>query len=305
MTQYPNFSAVAAEWLQSDTLRIKPMTRSTYEQMLTNRILPALGGTPVDRLTPKQIGEFVRKNSAELSASSANIMGCALRGILRYSAENYTLEEGCLESARTVLPRSRKEIRVLSRDEQKRLEAVLEGDNPRRIGVLLTLYTGLRIGEVCALKWGDFSQNYSTMHINSAVQLVKSYDLENGGTPTSYLNFGTPKSASSIRTIPVPDKLIARMEPIRADPECFVLSGTETVVSPEKMNYVFRRALEQAGIEWVKFHTLRHTFATRWVEHGFDVKALSRILGHADVATTMNIYVHPSLDTMRDLINQL
>ena len=178
---------------------------------------------------------------------------------------------------------------MLSECEQNRLiEYLLNEMDIYRFGTLMALYTGIRIGELCALLWDDITDSF--MVINKTMQRLKS---EEGGTAVVV---DSPKSESSKRIIPLPDFLLPYVQQFRKHSGYVIDGGKSGHSEPRVMQQKFRRFAKEVGLEEVTFHTLRHTFATRCVEAGFDVKTLSQILGHADVKTTLNRYVHPSFE---------
>lgn len=190
----------------------------------------------------------------------------------------------------------KKEMRVLSQEEQKKLVAYLMQDlDVCKLGILVALYTGLRVGELCALRWEDIGKDSIT--VRRTIQRLKK-DNTNG----TELHIGSPKTKTSLRTIPIPSFLQDQIEPFRKLElaESYFLATTPgEVIEPRVMQYRFSRYLKDAGIDKANFHALRHTFATRCVEAGFEIKSLSEVLGHANVQTTLNKYVHSSFDLKR------
>ena len=195
-------------------------------------------------------------------------------------------------------------MRVLSRYEQTALCQYIYGNlNPYNIGILLSLFTGIRIGELCALRWEDISLQEQTIRIHQTLQRVQ--DKSNGPHKTKIV-ITTPKSASSIRTIPLPDDLVKILKNYKAvDSGYFLTNRLDRFVEPRIMQYRFKAVLKNSSVESANFHSLRHTFATRCIELGFDVKSLSEILGHASVNITMNRYVHPSLELKKQNMQRL
>lgn len=175
---------------------------------------------------------------------------------------------------------------------------------PDKFGIYLSLRTGMRIGEVCALKWSDISFHTGTISISRTVQRLKATDTQS--QPKTGLFIGPPKSDSSLRVIPLmPDMaaLCARFYP--GTPESFVLTGTNQCMEPRKLQRRLKKYIDACGLKEVHFHTLRHTFATRCIEVGFDVKTLSEILGHSNIGVTLNQYVHPNMELKRENMGRL
>jgi len=195
-------------------------------------------------------------------------------------------------------------MRVLSVHEQEKLETLLrENLNPCNLGILLCLYTGLRIGELCALTWNDISDSEQILFVNKTMQRLQQLD---GGDKKTKVVISTPKSECSIRRIPLPDSIYHLLVSNRKSGDAYILTGISgKYLEPRTMENRFKRALANAMVEDANFHALRHTFATRCVELGFDIKSLSEILGHASVNITLNRYVHPSMELKQKNMNML
>lgn len=277
---------LAQEWLQVNSGRLKPSSLQRYRGFLKNHIEPGIGSARVVYLSTITIHAFAQNRLATgLAPQSVNAVLVVLHSILKYGHRQYGLPLPEI----IYLATAKKEMRVLSQDEQKKLVTFLLNDTDAcKLGVLTALYTGLRIGELCALRWEDIEED--CIKVKRTMQRLKKED----GAGTE-LYIGTPKTSSSVRAIPIPSflrDLIAKQTHNRAD---YFLSGSQVaIVEPRVMQYRFQQYLRQADIEKANFHALRHTFATRCVECGFEVKSLSEILGHANVQTTLNKYVHSS-----------
>ena len=197
-----------------------------------------------------------------------------------------------------------KEMRVLSISEHERLcQYLYASDKPKDIGLLICLFTGIRIGEICALKWEDISPVEQTLSVHQSMQRIQ---LQNDpdGKKTKIL-ISTPKSQCSIRTIPLAERLAIYLLAHRKSSESYVLTGTTRYVEPRSLQNHFKKVMDQCEIPDANFHCLRHSFATRCIETGFDIKSLSEILGHSTVNITMNRYVHPSMELKRENMNRL
>ena len=183
------------------------------------------------------------------------------------------------------------------------MEYLKQNPNPTSLGILLSLCTGIRLGELCALKWSDFSLEEREFHVNKTMQRLPNPDKF--ALKKTTVEIGEPKSQSSVRTIPLPEKLMSYLRSAYCN-DAYILSGYKHYfIEPRTMENRFKVVLKKCGIKDTKFHTLRHTFATRCVEIGFDVKTLSEILGHASVSITLNRYVHPSMRTKHENMNRL
>lgn len=279
---------LAQEWLLVNCNRLKPSSVQRYQGFLKNHIEPVLGSVPVLYLTTVMLHQFAANRlEAGLAPQTVNAILTVIHSILKYGNRQYQLPLPEI----IYLSNEKKEMRVLSLDEQKKMVNYLRMDTDiYKLGVLVALYTGIRIGELCALKWEDIDGD--SIKIRRTMQRLQKMS----GTGTEMF-IGTPKTKTSVRTIPIPSFLKEIIDTFRK-PELadayFLARHSKEVIEPRTMQYRFKRYLKEAGIEKANFHALRHTFATRCVEAGFEIKSLSEILGHANVQTTLNKYVHSS-----------
>lgn len=166
---------------------------------------------------------------------------------------------------------------------------------------MLCLFTGIRAGELCAIKWDDIDISEKKLSVRKTLQRLRTSKPEGCKTEVKLLE---PKSSSSVRDIPLPDALMELLEKFYIS-GAFLLTGENSrFIEPRTMQNRFKKIIAACGIQDANFHTTRHTFATRCIELGFDVKSLSEILGHANVAITMNRYVHPSMELKRENMNR-
>ena len=196
-------------------------------------------------------------------------------------------------------------MRVLTHDEQSSLiRTVLNDMDLYKFGVLLSLYTGIRIGELCALKWEDMCLSDSVLKIRRTMQRIQESD---GNTiRKTKIIITVPKSKCSVRLIPLPSFISDIAQQFSNSPQAFILTGdSERFVEPRTMQNHFKSLVAESGIERANFHVLRHTFATRCVEVGFEIKSLSEILGHSNVNITLNRYVHSSFELKSSNMNKL
>lgn len=283
-------SHLAQEWLMVNRGRLKLSSLQRYQGFVRNHIEPIMGSVRAVYVSTVTIHAFAESRlEAGLAPQSVNAVLVVLHSILKYGHRQY----GLPMPEFTYLAEEKKEMRVLDKVEQKRLVDFLLTDMDNyKLGILTALFTGLRIGELCALRWEDIEGN--CIRVRRTMQRLKKAD----GTGTE-LFIGAPKTGSSIRTIPLPSFLQELIDANRIgkDSKTFFLANSPyIVVEPRIMQYRFQKYLREAGIEKANFHALRHTFATRCVECGFEVKSLSEILGHANVQITLNRYVHSSFE---------
>lgn len=171
------------------------------------------------------------------------------------------------------------------------------------VGVLLSLYTGIRVGELCALQWEDFDLAHSKLKIRKTMQRIQ--DLGNGSVSKTKIVITEPKSQCSIREIPLPLFIVDVAKKFASNPKAYILTGTDRYIEPRTMQNRFKSYVKECNVEPANFHVLRHTFATRCVEVGFEVKSLSEVLGHANVNITLNRYVHSSFELKHSNMNKL
>ena len=276
--------------------RLRESTYVKYESVLRCHILPKLGGCYAPGFSTQIIEAFKAELLEEgLSVQSIKNILMVLHAVLCYTAKQYP---GVFPAVDIRYPReAKKEPRVLTHEEQKRFVAYLqENMDECKFGVLLALTTGLRIGEICALKWENLSLQSNTIQISATMQRIKNLS----GDGKTKILIGDPKSDTSVRTIPLSDESVRLCR--QKDPHCpaaYILTGTENYMEPRKLQRRLRQYTRDCGLEGVHFHTLRHTFATRCMEVGFELKSLSEVLGHAKTSTTLDRYIHSSLDVKR------
>lgn len=298
------FADCCDEWLNANAPRVKQATYIKYEGILRNYIKAHLGTLRPSELTTQTVDGLYAKlvREYELAPASAKNILSVLGSVLKYTECACPGETRCVD---VFQPKDRRgEARVLTREEMGRLIRFLSHNmDNRKFGVLLALHTGLRIGELCALRWQDVSILDRTVRVTASVQRIAAKQ-ENGKRTKVLLT--SPKSEASLRTIPVSERLecfMRRTHPVSRD--CFVLTGTRKCMEPRLLQYYFKQYMETCGLRDVHFHTLRHTFATRCIEVGFEVKSLSEILGHASTQVTLDRYAHSSMELKRMNMHKL
>ena len=175
------------------------------------------------------------------------------------------------------------------------------GNDPCSLGIVMALHTGMRIGEICALKWEDIDLPGKIIHVRHTLQRIQTF----GTVKKTKIVITEPKSVSSVRDIPITDCLMTLLKKLRAGDDMFVLSGKRKPVECRTLQYYFKKVLSNANLPSVHFHSLRHAFATNCIALGFDVKTLSEILGHSSVEITLNRYVHSSIERKRACMSLL
>lgn len=310
------FGFMAEQWLSAMRLRVKESTYVKYFNVLSNHLLPQLGELTADQLTTGTVERFIqgklehgrRDGTGGLSEKTVRDMLAILREICLY-ATHWDLDVPChFELVR--VRRKETEVQVLTRQKQVELARFLTSDDSlTKLGILMSLYMGLRLGEVCALQRQYILYNEGILCIRRTMQRIQTLRDENSlpASSKTKIIITEPKSNSSVRDIPIPPFLLKRLEILRDLPgDAYILTGTPCrFIEPRCLENILHKYLEACNLTGVTYHVLRHTFATRCVEDGFDIKSLSEILGHASVNITLNRYVHSSMDQKRRYMDQV
>ena len=300
-----------AEWLRIKRNYVKESTYIRYRNTIENHIKPQLGKYPINRISSTLLENFVSEKlqngrldgKGGLSPKTMTDIVIIIKESLKY-AQSSGITIIC-NFDRISLKKPNKEMRVLSVSEQQRLlEVLFDGFDRYKLGVFLCMYTGIRIGELCALKWKNISLSERTLKIEQTMQRLQNEDM-NASYKTKIL-VTEPKSDAALRIIPLPDFVIEAVKPFVSSPDTYLLSGDcKSIVEPRIMQNKFKKYLKEAQVVDTNFHTLRHTFATRCIESGFDAKTLSEILGHSSVKITLDRYVHSSMQLKRSNMEKL
>ena len=300
---------VANRWLSTTSLRVKLSTYARYTAALDLHILPLLGKSRIKKLTAADVSRFALDKlengrvdgSGGLSAKTVRDLLSIIKAIVDYAfTENFISSEITI----TYPKQQQRAMRVLSRQEQYSIEAILTNDiDIYKLGILLCLYTGLRVGEVCALRWQDISPDFDKLTVQQTLQRVK----DTGGVENkTKIHVDTPKSQHSVRDVPIPKFLSPYLRKFACEGHIFFLCTTDAAFSePRNMQNHFVRYARAANVADANFHSTRHTFATRCIEAGVDIKSLSEMLGHANVNITLNSYVHSSFNQKCEGIKKL
>lgn len=299
------FSYYCDCWLELHSTQLKASSYVKYLNCIENHIKPYMGELFPDSVTTEKISAFSQYmlNEKGLSIKSVRDILACVRSIISYTDRQV---EGKLSRVEILYPREySKNIRVLTAQEEASLISYLSKQfDFGKFAVYLALRTGMRIGEICALRWKDISFTDKIIHVNATVQRIKNIDSQE--KTKTVLMLGSPKSNKSRRTIPLmPDIAALCGRFYQNNPEHFVLTGSEHCMEPRKLQRYLKKYAGECGIEDIHFHTLRHTFATRCIEAGFDVKTLSEILGHASISVTLDRYVHPDMNLKKENMNRL
>ena len=290
------------EWLSAKQIQTKASTYANYEFKVEKHLMPAFGHLKIEKLTPGKVYDFIiEKQGKGLSNKYISDLIVVLKNMTRYAAKIHH----CVNAIADVeLPKKEKhDVDLYNKSEQNLLKsALLDNMDITKMTIMLDLFTGLRIGELCGLKWSDIDLKAKTIRVERTVQRVRSRRK----SKKTELVVSTPKSRSSVRTIPLPNFLIGMLKAFQpSNQDVFIISNNSKLPDPRTMQYRFKALLAKIRLRALNFHSLRHIFATSCVEIGFDVKTLSEILGHSSVEVTLSRYIHSSMDRKRSCMNML
>lgn len=288
----------------------KPSGYESYQFICLKHICPKLGEKKLSEVTPGMLQSFLNKQAARGNHRTGGPLSAKtvrnIRVVLDVAFKQAIAEEKISANPvplTAIKSAKHKRVQTMTDTSQEILERYLfENKHHYHAGILIALYTGMRLGEVCALKWKDYDEEAGTLQVVRTVRRYSEIDPK-PGEPKTRLVFNDTKTESSERILVVPDVLKEVFKYQRREyekrfgtptPEDFILfSKIGYVLDPDNLSHYFARLLDYLGIEHIKFHALRHTFATRAVEKGIDVATVSGLLVHADVTTTTHFYVHP------------
>lgn len=300
------FCDIAEQWLAEIKRVRKYSSYVKYYAVYSRYIRTQLAGLSVTDINTGVINERIHKQENQkscgtecgLSDSVQKSIYCVINQTLFYASVHFQYPHITLK--RSAVRNQSKPIEILNHSEQEKLLRYLYREpDMSKVGIILCLSTGLRLGEVCSLKWEDIDFNQGILHVNSTVQRIA---VEDGDTRTILLET-SPKSAFSKREIPLPTYIISMLLKFKGSSGyCLVRNRP---MEPRTYQNHFKAYLREVGVQNYKFHVLRHTFATNCIDNGMDVKCLSEILGHSDVQITLNRYVHPTMDTKRKYLEVL
>lgn len=297
-------------WSPIKRRQVKESTLAAYILIAENHLLPFLGDCPADKISRKMVQSFVdEKLDAGLSKKTVQDQLIVLKMIVRFVSDEY--EVPVLDNWKVVWPSKNtstvhKTERYTPEEFRKIAETVVANPSPRNLAILIALCSGMRIGEVCALQYRDIDLDRRVILVQKTIERIY-YLNEEGGKGGTKIIIGEPKTISSRREIPIMKDIYPLVKKFAAiaRPDYYVATMSDKYCEPRTFrNYYRIFILEKVGLNHcIKFHGLRHTFASTLIENKVDVKTVSAILGHSDVSTTLNVYVHPSEDTKRNAIN--
>lgn len=305
------FKEAYKEWKERKRRQVKESTLAAYILITDNHLLPFFGYTPADKINRRQVQQFVdNKLDDGLCTKYVRDMLIVLKMIVRFVSDEYEIPVldtwKVIFPSKNAIPAPNKLERYTPEEFRKIVETVLSYPSPKNLGILIALCSGMRIGEICALQYSDIDLDRKVIKVSKSIERIYLLNDEGRRGKTKII-IGEPKTLSSRREIPIMRDIYPLVKKFSAiaRPEYYVCTLSEKYVEPRTFrNYYRNFILGKVGLkECIKFHGLRHTFASTLIENKVDVKTVSSILGHSDVSTTLDVYVHPSEDTKRNAIN--
>lgn len=300
----PTIEELSEIWKRDKKNYVRLSTYATYVTLLEKHLLPEFGQRT--EVAESEMQEFILRKLAEgLSHDTVRETVIVLKMILRHGAS-----QGLCPRPDWALHYPRQcsgcKLKTMQTEDVFRiLDTIRKKPSPKGMGIYISLYTGLRIGEICALKWGDIDFREGMLHVRRTLERVY---ISETHPPRCEIVLGPPKTPNSLREIPLAEDLLDLLHSFHAEkkkPDNFVLSDSPHPTEPRSYRNYFARLLDSLGIPRIRFHALRHSFATRCIETGADYKTVSSLLGHSDVRTTLNLYVHPGLAQKKAAVNNL
>lgn len=294
---------IADIWKEDKRQYVKQSTMAVYLLSLKNHLLPFFGGKM--EVTEDEVQAFaLEKLNHGLSQKSIKDMLIVLKMVVRFGEKQGWLNH--VEwKVKFPANQTKATLPILTKTHQKKLMDYLK-DNFTfpNLGILVCLSTGLRIGEVCALKWSDINMDTGLLHVNRTIERIYIVDSDK---PHTEIVINTPKTKNSLREIPLSKELVRIFKSLMkvVNKDYYVLTNNTKPTEPRTYRNYFNKLLKQLDIPRLKFHGLRHSFATRCIESHCDYKTVSVLLGHADISTTLNLYVHPNEEQKRSCIDKM
>ena len=305
-TNRSNISSLTRQYLVARRPFLKESSYAHYVELAENYIEPYVGKLLFEELDNNTAVKYVSqlktngKTSGKGGLSDKTIRDvCSLlKSVYNLASENGKCPSDIRFPRFAIAKSSRTKSQILTSEHQKQLEAYLMNNRcPENLGIMLCLYTGMRIGEICALKWSDVDLDSCLINVNKTVLRIRNTQVR-GKQPKTVIVTGTPKTESSQRTIPMPKVIgeLLKTEGKHLSGDYYVATCSTRLMEPRRYYEKYKTILRKCGITRnYTFHALRHTYATRCIESGIDPKVVSELLGHSSVTITLNRYVHPTM----------
>ncbi len=303
MNQQKTISEIVSLWKVDKKQYVKKSSFAAYLLLLENHLIPVFGGKYDIDETEVQAFVF-QKLEQGLSQKTIKDILIVLKMVLKFGAKNKWLNYVQFD-IQFPTERTKQNMEVLSRTNQKKMmQYIQEHFTFRNLGVYICLCTGMRIGEVCALNWDDIDIDKGVINIRRTIQRI--YIIE-GDIRKTEVVLDTPKTKNSIREVPMNRELLKMLKPIKkiVNPAFYVLTNDAKPTEPRTYRTYYKILMKELQMPELKFHGLRHSFATRCIESKCDYKTVSVLLGHSNITTTLNLYVHPNLEQKKKAIDQM
>lgn len=290
-------------WKRDKKLYVKTSTFAAYVLLLENHILPYFGD--FYDVNENDVQSFVlNKIEQGLSQKSIKDIIIVLKMILKFAVKHNYLPYKQID-IKFPTETDKRDLEVLNIADYKKIMLYIENNFTfKNLGIYICLSTGIRIGEICGLRWEDIDIEKGIIKIRRTIQRI--YFIEENVRYTKLIS-DSPKTKNSIRDIPISSELLKIIKPIKklVNENFYVVTNEEKPTEPRTYRNYYKRLLNKLGVNDLKFHGLRHSFATRCIESKCDYKTVSVILGHSNISTTLNLYVHPNLEQKKKCINQM
>lgn len=303
MNKQKKISEIITLWKTDKKQYVKKSSFSAYTLLIENHVLPVFGDQ--NTIEESEVQQFVfQKIEQGLSHKTIKDILIVLKMVLKFGAKNKWLDYQAFD-IQFPTDREKYDVEVLSRANQKKvMNYIQEHFTFRNLGIFICLSSGVRIGEVCALTWEDIDTDRGIISVKRTIQRI--YVIEDNIRKTEVI-LDTPKTKNSIREIPMSRDLLRMLKPIKkiVNNSFFVLTNDEKPTEPRTYRSYYKNLMRELNMPELKFHGLRHSFATRCIESKCDYKTVSVLLGHSNISTTLNLYVHPNMEQKKKAIDQM
>lgn len=303
MVKEKTINQITEEWKEEKKKYVKKSTYAAYQLLIQNHIKPYFGD--LYEVNEEKVQQFVfDKLDAGLSEKTIRDIIIVLKMILKFGIKNGYLEYAQID-AKFPSKQEKKNLDVLSKADQKKfMEHLRNNFTFKNLGIFICLSTGMRIGEICGLRWCDVDTVEGVIKVRHTLQRI--YIIE-GETRHTELLLDTPKTANSVRDIPMSSELLKMLKSLNkvVNENYYVISNDIKPIEPRTYRNYYKKLCKQLDIPELKFHGLRHSFATRCIESKADYKTVSVLLGHSNISTTLNLYVHPNKEQKKKTIDKM
>lgn len=299
------------EWLLNQKNYVKESTYANYSSIVFNHLIPKLGNYYLNDINNKILQDLILEKYKNgrldkiggLSDKTIKDISMLIKTSFKSAIKTNLINIINMDFS---YPKTSKKDKtfILNRSEQKKIiYYIINNQSPKNIGILLALYSGLRIGELCALKWKDIDFKKNILHVNKTLQRV--YIKYSDNQSESKIIITNPKTKNANRDIPLNSNFAVLLKNLKTHDENYILSCTDKWIEPRTYRKYFDKLLNELNIDHINFHSLRHTFATNCIRLGTDYKTVSELLGHSSINITLNLYIHPQMSQKKKCINSI